>query len=89
VAYAKGGIVPDFGGGVDSVRGWLTPGEGVFTPTQTEAIVTHAQALADGFGGQLVINLDSSDPLQVAVAQMIQDGMDAEARKVMTGRAQS
>jgi hypothetical protein len=53
VAYAKGGIVPDLGGGTDSVRAWLTPGEGVFTPTQTDAIIKHAQALEAGYSGQV------------------------------------
>lgn len=50
VAYANGGIVPG-PGGVDSVRAWLTPGEGVFTPAQTDAIITHAKALEAGYSG--------------------------------------
>jgi hypothetical protein len=71
VAYAKGGIVPDFGGGVDSVRGWLTPGEGVFTKPQTDAILTHARALEDGYAGRAPsiqvgdIHMASADPAAV------------------------
>jgi hypothetical protein len=76
VAYANGGIVPG-SGGTDSVRAWLTPGEGVFTKPQTDAIITHAKALEAGFAGQVpvIINLDSSDPLQVAVGRMIESGV--------------
>lgn len=70
-AYAKGGIVPDFGGGADSVRAWLTPGEGVFTEAQTNAIITHARALESGYAGQSPsiqvgdIHMASADPAAV------------------------
>lgn len=76
VAYANGGIVPGFGSR-DSVPGLLTPGEGVFTAPQTDAIITHAKALEAGFAGHMpvVINLDNSDPLQVAVGRMIEEGV--------------
>lgn len=91
-AYANGGIVPGVGG-TDSVRAFLTPGEGVFTKPQTDAIITHAKALEAGFNGglapQVVINLDDSDPLQVAVAQMIDAGLGVAARKFATAGGQS
>ncbi len=57
VAYANGGIVPGLPSQGDSVPALLTPGEGVFTAPQTDAIITHAQALANGFGAQPVVNV--------------------------------
>jgi hypothetical protein len=84
VAYANGGIVPGFGG-TDSVRAFLTPGEGVLPKPQVDAYITHAKALEAGFSGQMpsvVINLDNSDPLQVAVAQMIDAGLTDAAASV-------
>lgn len=70
--------------------GWLPPGggmginllnkpEAVLTPAQSDAYITHAKAIgSDGPSAPtLVINLDSSDPLQVAVAQMIADAWDS------------
>lgn len=85
VAYRYGGIVPDWGTGPDSVPGFLTPGEGVFTPPQTQAIITHAKALEAGYAGQVSLNihLDNSDPLQVAIAQMIEDGVAAAGREMI------
>lgn len=95
VAYAKGGIVPGFPSwGQDSVPGMLTPGEGVFTAPETNAIITHAKALEKGYAGdmpqpQVTINLNSADPLQAAVAQMLTAGLDAEARDLVRLGAQS
>ncbi len=82
VAYANGGIVPGLPAwGEDSVYGALTPGEGVFTAPQTNAIITHAKALEAGFSGvmgkqQINLYLNASDSLQVAVGDMIQDAFD-------------
>jgi len=54
VAYANGGIVPGLPSwGTDSVPAMLTPGEGVFTQPQTNAIITHAKALEAGFAGRM------------------------------------
>ena len=72
VAYANGGIVPGLPSQGDSVPALLTPGEGVFTAAQTDAIITHAQALANGFGGQPVINIT---PLIEITTYVDADGM--------------
>jgi phage-related minor tail protein len=91
VAYKNGGIVPgNVAWGIDSVPAMLTPGEGVFTPPQTQAILAHAEALEAGYSGQQQINiyLDNSDPLQVAVAGMIQDGLDREGSNMRVMAAQ-
>lgn len=74
VAYDNGGMLAPGTIGVNL----LAKPEAVLTPGETSAYQMHARALADGFGGQVVINLDSSDPLQVAVGQMIRNGIDSE-----------
>jgi hypothetical protein len=92
VAYDTGGWIPPGGQGVNL----LNRPEAVLTPTESNAYVSHAKALQDGYSGRtptLVINLDSSDPLQVAVGQMIetgfQNGMADTAARLQTAGLQS
>jgi len=92
VAYANGGITPDWGGGRDSVPGFLTPGEGVFTPPQTNAIITHAKALEAGWSGRSLGNISIyiGDREITDIVRVEVDGVtDEAARDLVRSGAQS
>ena len=83
VAYDTGGWLEPMGQGVNM----LNRPEAVLTPAQSRAFVRDVENHANG--GGLVINLDNSDPLQVAVAAMIRGGIEAEQAQMLTvGRRQ-
>jgi hypothetical protein len=92
VAYANGGIVPgNAGWGIDSVPAMLTPGEGVFTPPQTKALITHAQALEAGFSGRTPVYIDlgaNPHPVVQAIGGMMADAFDEQEFELTVTGAQ-
>ncbi|TKV61344.1 hypothetical protein FDO65_07025 [Nakamurella flava] len=80
--------------------GWLMPGqqginllnkpEAVLRPEESAAYIKHAKTIGtDGAATPtLVIKLDNSDPLQVAVAKMIDDGFVTAANTVPVAEMQ-
>lgn len=91
VAYAKGGIVPGVGT-ADTVPAMLTPGEGVFTKAQTEAIITHAKALANGYGGNVVVTIRGEGILTDAIAKVstvvTEDALNGARDQLLVGMGQ-